>query len=78
MINSGEFTTKGLAVYFYPDWNRDIIIVGVFHSKKDIEEGKDPLYYQVWDDDTRLDTNENIISKMPTREEIKQRYVEFF
>ena len=69
--------SKGLAVYFYPELNREIIVVGIFLSEKDVEIGQPPLYYTVWDEDGRLDKYDvDTWETLPTREEIKKHYIE--
>lgn len=68
--------SKGLAVYFYPDIEMDIIIVGVFENESDITGGLEPLYYTIWDDSSRLDIYDfEQWNEMPTREEIKKYYL---
>lgn len=67
---------KGLAVYFYPDIEKDIIVVGVFENETDITNGLEPLYYTIWDDSSRLDIYDfEQWNEMPTREEVKKYYL---
>ena len=70
--------SKGLAVYFYPEWNRSILVIANFTSEKNMYEGESPVSYQIWDDDTRLDKQDDTIIEFPSWDEVKTNYVEFF
>lgn len=69
--------SKGLAVYFYPELDREIIVVGIFKSQEDIFAGKKPIRYSIWDENGRLDTYDfEDWDTLPTREEVKIHYID--
>jgi hypothetical protein len=77
MYKNSENTAKGLAVYFYPELDREVIVVGVFDSEEDIYSGADPLYYTVWDEQGRLDKYDfERWDILPTRDEVKIHYID--
>jgi hypothetical protein len=68
---------KGLAVYFYPEVNREIVVVGVFKNKGDIASGIEPLKYAIWDENGRLDVYDfEEWNTFPTRDEVKIHYID--
>ena len=77
MNQNGTKISKGLAVYFYPELDREVIVVGVFASQEDIDLGADPLYYSVWDEQGQLDKYDfEMWDTLPTRDEVRIHYIE--
>lgn len=77
MNKNGTKISKGLAVYFYPELDREVIVVGVFASQEEIDSGADPLYYTVWNEQGQLDRYDiERWDTLPTREEVKFHYIE--
>ena len=69
--------TKGLAVYFYPELGREIIVVGIFQNQEDIWSGRQPIGYSIWDENGRLDTYDfEDWDTLPTRDEVKIHYID--
>lgn len=77
MNQNSTRVSKGLAVYFYPELDREVIVVGIFESQEDIDYGINPLYYTVWDEQGRLDKYDfERWDTLPTRDEVKVHYIE--
>lgn len=69
--------SKGLAVYFYPELDRSIIVMGIFQKEEDIWTGQEPIYYTVWDENNRLDKYDfDSWETLPTRQEVRKHYIE--
>lgn len=68
---------KGLAVYFYPEIDREVIIIGVFQNEEDMLSGKKPIKYTIWDENGRLDKYDfEEWDTLPTRDEVKIHYID--
>jgi len=77
MYKNSTNIAKGLAVYFYPELDREIIVVGIFASQEDIWSGNKPIKYTVWDEQGRLDKYDmEEWDNFPTRDEVKIHYLE--
>ena len=67
---------KAVALYYYPKYSREILVLGVFEKEEDIENDQ-PMYYTIWDDNGRLDKYDfEEWESLPTREEIKAHYLD--
>lgn len=67
---------KGLAVYFFPEYDRDFIVIGLFNSEEEMMQGGTPHGYTVWDNYKRVDTFDFFQwEHLPTREEVRLFYV---
>ena len=77
MYKKDSKVSKGLAVYFYPELDREVIVVGVFEQEEDVLMGRKPLKYTVWDQLGRLDKYDfDEWDSLPTREEVKIHYID--
>jgi hypothetical protein len=66
---------KALALYYYPEYDREILIIGIFADEENMTFDN-PLSYKIWDESGRLDKYDlEEWEYLPTREEIKTHYI---
>ena len=67
---------KAVALYYYPEYNREILVLGIFRKEEDIVNFN-PMHYTIWDDNGRLDKYDfEEWSCLRTRDEIKAHYLD--
>lgn len=67
---------KAVALYYYPEYRREVLVLGIFEKEEDIANSK-PMYYTIWDDNGRLDKYDiEEWESLPTRDEIKAHYLD--
>lgn len=71
-----NYIEQNLCFYTYPDHEQTIEVVGVYQSWKKVYMDE-PMYYLVYTDTGEcLNNDDTVWSRVPTRDEVREHYVE--
>ena len=66
-----------VAIYYYPDHEKSIYVKGIYHNEDDMEEDNTETYIVCAKiNGGSIDEDNTYWSRVPTRDEVKERYVE--
>jgi hypothetical protein len=66
-----------VAIYYYPDHEKTMYVKGIYYNENDLEEDDTETYIVCSKiDGMSIDEDNTFWGRVPTRSEVKERYVE--